>query len=80
MKTEDSLVIELSWSHLTSRRTEYRSPSPTVCVFCFIRCHRNLCLASRWLTMDLVVAAETCVTEPLPSNGHIRHNIVKTLL
>jgi hypothetical protein len=67
----------IAWTELTSRRTEYRSPSPTLRVLvCFIRCHGNVCLASRWLAMDLFIAAGTFVTEPLPSNGHIRHNIM----
>jgi hypothetical protein len=74
--THDSFTNELSWTWLTFRRTEYRSPSPTVHVLlCFIRCHGNVCLASRWLAMDMFIAAGTCVTEPLPSNGHIRHYI-----
>jgi hypothetical protein len=68
MKTEDSLTTEPSWTQLTSRRTEYGSPYPAVRVLvCFIRCHGNLCLASRWLALDLFVAAGTCVTEPWPS-------------
>jgi hypothetical protein len=74
----DSLTNELSWSALTSRRTEYRKPSPTFRVLLyFIRCHMYVFgepLASNGLLCPFV-AAGTCVTEPLPSNGHISHNI-----
>jgi hypothetical protein len=73
---EESFATELSWTELTSRRSEYRSPSPTVRVtLCFIRCHGNVCLARRWIAVGFFVAAWTFVTEPLPSNGHIHHNI-----
>jgi hypothetical protein len=38
--------------------TEYKPPCLTVSVlFSFIRCHGNVCLASRWLTMDFRVCS-----------------------
>jgi hypothetical protein len=53
MPNEESLATELSWTELMFRRSEYRSPSPTVRVLlCFIRCHGNICSASRWQEMD----------------------------
>jgi hypothetical protein len=58
---------ELSWTELTSRRTEYRPLSITVHVLlCFTRFHGNVCLASRWLAMAL---RERVFSEPLASNG-----------
>jgi hypothetical protein len=54
----DSLATELSWTELTSRRTEYKSPSPTVRVLlCFIHCHGNVYLASCWLAMDFRICS-----------------------
>jgi hypothetical protein len=43
-----NFAIELSWTELTSRWT-------VRVLLCFIRCHGNVCLASRWLAMDLRV-------------------------
>jgi hypothetical protein len=52
------VTLRLSWTELTFRRTEYRSPCLTVPLFFFrIRCHGNV------------------LSKPLPSNGHIRHNM-----
>jgi hypothetical protein len=72
----DSLTTELSWSELTSTRTEYRSPSPTIRVLLFYPLPRK-CLVSRYLAMDFGVCSlpRESVTDPLPSDGHIRHNI-----
>jgi hypothetical protein len=58
--TNDKRRITSEWTELnrTSRRTEYRSSSPTVRVLlCFIRCHENVCLASRWLSMNFCVCS-----------------------
>jgi hypothetical protein len=46
LTNEESLPIEISWTELTSKRTEYKSPCLTVSlVFCssvFIRCQVNV--------------------------------------
>jgi hypothetical protein len=73
MSSEESLAIELSWTELTSRRTEYKSTSPTIRVLlCFIRCHENVFLGSRWLAIDFRVCSllrECVFGKPLASNG-----------
>jgi hypothetical protein len=82
MTNEESLPTEISWTELTSRRTEYRSPSQTVPLLFFVSSVATKRVFGKPLNSNglfrLFVAAER-VTEPLPSNGHIGHNINRTV-
>jgi hypothetical protein len=76
-------MIELSWTELTSRRTDYKSPCLTVpllvCFSVFILCSGDVLtepLPSNGL-FRLFVASGMCVTEPLFSNVHIRHSTIQ---
>jgi hypothetical protein len=35
---EESLATQISWTELISMRIEYRSPSQTICSFCYLFC------------------------------------------
>jgi hypothetical protein len=65
--------IPYNWILLNWTNFQARSPSPTFpTLLCFIRCHGNMCLASRWLLMDFLVCLllrEGAFGEPLASNG-----------
>jgi hypothetical protein len=80
MTNEESLPNELSWTELTSRRTEYRSPSQTVPLLLSVSSFATKRVFSYPLTSNglfrIFIAARTCVTERLPSSGHIRHDII----
>jgi hypothetical protein len=72
---EQSTLLRMNydWTELTSKRTEYRSPSPTVRVLlCFIRYSGNV-LPNRCLAMVLLrvcsLLRERVFGEPLASNG-----------
>jgi hypothetical protein len=45
---------------------------------------KNVCLLVRYLAMDVLVLLRAkfgnVFTEPLPSNGHTRHNIIFVIL
>jgi hypothetical protein len=75
----DSFTNEFSWTELTSRRTVYRPPSPTVRVFILFYPLPRECVFGEPLASNrlprLFVAAGTCFTKPLSSNVHIRHNL-----
>jgi hypothetical protein len=71
--------LRLSWNELTSRRTECKSPrlkflSNSVC----IRYHGNV-LPNRCPALDYSATnsySGNMLPELLPTNGHIRHNII----
>jgi hypothetical protein len=63
---------------------EYRSPPWTVRVILSFHCHET-CLPNRWLAMIFLLwlhysGFQAVLTKPLPSNGHIRYNIIPTPL
>jgi hypothetical protein len=65
--TRVSRMIELSWTELTSRRSEYRSPPRTVRVILFFRCHET-CLPNRCPAMNYSVSIRCSGNEFLASS------------
>jgi hypothetical protein len=79
MTNEEFLAIELTWTEVTSRRTEYRSPCLTVPLLFCLFLATGTCLPNCFPAMDYSAAiccSRDMLSEPFPSNGHIRHNIV----
>jgi hypothetical protein len=70
-------MIELSWTELSSRRTEYVTMPYSSSVILFVSIATGTCSPKRSPAMDYFAAFRcswNMLTEPLPSNSHIRHN------
>jgi hypothetical protein len=77
---------QMNWinSLITSRRTEYKSPCHTVILLLFcLFVATETCLQNRCPAMDYSASIHcrgNVLTEPLPSNGNIRHSMLKRVV
>jgi hypothetical protein len=77
--TNEKSVIALSWTELTSRRTEYRSPSPTVRVFLFYPLPREYVFGEQLSRNDLprlFVVAGTCLASRCLATDFHSHSTI----